>query len=139
MEAIIHYLEGVKFKVEARGHTVICDQPAGEVGSDAGMTPPEFLLASLGSCAAYYAAEYLRTRSLPMEGLTVRISAEKGSQPARIASFRIEIGVPGLTDERHKEGVIRSAKRCLIHNTLLNPPEIGIVVTASEPAATAVS
>ena len=41
------------------------------------MTPPEFMLASLGACAGYYAAEYLRARSLSTEGLEVRVTAEK--------------------------------------------------------------
>ena len=47
------------------------------------------------------------------------------------------INVPGLTDERHREGVIRAAKSCLIHNTLLHPPTIETVVTDGAAAATA--
>ena len=39
------------------------------------MAPPEFLLASLGTCADFYAAQYLRARSLPAEGLTVKVVA----------------------------------------------------------------
>ena len=35
------------------------------------MTPPELFLASLGTCAAYYAAEYLNARDLPADGLEV--------------------------------------------------------------------
>jgi len=63
MEVEILYLGEVKFEAIARGHRVICDQPATNGGSDSGMTPPEFLLVSLGTCAGYYAAQYLKTRS----------------------------------------------------------------------------
>ena len=49
MEAEILYLGEVKFEAIARGHRVICDQPATLGGSDSGMTPPEFLLVSLGT------------------------------------------------------------------------------------------
>jgi uncharacterized OsmC-like protein len=136
MEAIIRYLNGVKFEAEARGHTVICDQPVSNSGGDEGMTPPEFLLASLGTCAGFYAVQYLAARSLPADGLTVRVAAEKAAAPARLASFRIEINVPGLTDERHREGVLRAAKACLIHNTLAHVPAIDIVLGA-EAALTA--
>ena len=83
MEVIVHHLGGVKFEAAARGHRVICDQPAENHGGDTVMTPPEFMLASLGTCAGYYAAEYLRTRSLPTEGLEVRVTAEKATAPAR--------------------------------------------------------
>jgi uncharacterized OsmC-like protein len=53
MEVIVHHLGGVKFEAAARGHRVICDQPAENHGADTGMTPPEFMLASLGTCAGY--------------------------------------------------------------------------------------
>jgi len=130
MEVTAEFLGGVKFGVQARGHRVICDQPADNGGSDAGMTPPEFLLASLAACAAYYAAQYLKVRQLPSEDLRVRVSAEKAQQPARLASFRIEVTAPGL-DERHQEGILRAAKACLIHNTLLGQPAIEIAVNST--------
>ena len=103
MEVIVHHLGDVKFEAIARGHRLRCDQPEDNHGADTGMTPPEFMLASLGTCAAYYAAEYLRTRGLSTEGLTVRVAASKGTGPARLASFRIEVTVPDL-DPRHEAG-----------------------------------
>jgi putative redox protein len=137
METTVHYLDGVRFEAVSRGHSVVCDQPKEGSGSDAGMTPPEFLLTSLGTCAAFYAVQYLRTRSLPADGLTVRVTAEKAAGPARIAAFRIEVNVPGLADEKHREGVLRAAKACLIHNTLLHPPQIETVVTGETVSAAA--
>jgi len=131
MEVFANYLEGTKFDVMARGHHLICDQPATNGGADEGMTPPEFLLASLASCAGYYAAEYLKARSLPAAGLQVRVTAEKLLQPARLATFHIEVVAPGL-DDRHQAGVLRAAKACLIHNTLLGSP--GIELEVKSPA-----
>jgi uncharacterized OsmC-like protein len=90
------------------------------------MTPPELLLASLGTCAAYYAAEYLRVRGLSSAGLTATATAEKAQRPARLTDFRVVLSVPGLEDQRHRESVVRAAENCLIHNTLLHSPNIGI-------------
>lgn len=98
------------------------------------MTPPEFLLASLATCAAYYGAQYLQARDLSAENLCVKVNAEKAYQPARLGSFRIEVNVPGL-DPRHEEGLVRAVKSCLIHNTLLGQPRIEIDVNAEELAA----
>jgi putative redox protein len=137
MESLVRYKDGVRFEVEARGHRIICDQPLDNGGTDAGMTPPEFLLASLATCAGFYAVQYLHTRKLDAAGLEVRVTAEKALGPARLASFRIEIEVPKLTDERHREGVLRAAKACLIHNTLLAPPQIELVVNAGAATLTA--
>lgn len=137
METTITYRGGVQFEVDARGHKVICDQPLDNGGQNAGMSPPEFLLASLGTCAAFYAAQYLRTRSLPAEGLEVRVNATKAMGPARLGSFRIEIRVPGLEDEKHKAGILRAAKSCLIHNTLLQAPEIEMTLDTTAVLASA--
>jgi uncharacterized OsmC-like protein len=124
----------MQFEAEARGHRLICDQPPSNGGQDTGMTPPELLLASLGACAGFYAVEYLKARALPVEGVSVRISAEKVPQPARLGAFRIEITAPVL-DEKHTAGLLRAVRSCLIHNTLLNAPAVETVVNAPSPAA----
>jgi putative redox protein len=106
---------------------VTCDQPADNGGADRGMTPPELLLASLGACSAHYAAEYLKARNLPSEGLEVKVSATKVKPPARVDGFRIEVFIPGL-DPKFEAGVQRAVDACLIHNTLLHAPAIETVV-----------
>ncbi len=90
------------------------------------MTPPEFLLAALGACAAYYAAEYMRTRGLDPAALRVEVDAEKAAQPPRLGEFRIRVfpGVP--LEERHTQGLLRAVKACSIHNTLMQAPAITI-------------
>jgi uncharacterized OsmC-like protein len=98
------------------------------------MTPPEFLLASLGSCAAFYAVQYLRTRNLDDRGVEVSVTAEKLKQPARLGDFRIHLSCPGPLTEEQTEGAMRSVHHCLIHNTFLNPPEIKIDLVVGEAA-----
>jgi putative redox protein len=127
VEASAHYLGKVKFEIRARNHRIVCDQPVENGGSDEGMSPPEFLLASLASCAAYYAAQYLNARGLATDQLEVKARAEKAAQPARLGSFQIDVLAPGI-DEGHQAGVLRSVKSCLIHNTLLGQPGIAIAV-----------
>jgi len=127
MEITVRHIGDGQFEAEARGHHVICDQPLDNGGYDEGMTPPEFLLASLGTCAGFYVVQYLNAHSLQCPGLEIKVAAEKATQPARLGCFRIEIFAPSL-DQRHEEGVSRAVHKCLIHNTLLNPPQIETVV-----------
>jgi uncharacterized OsmC-like protein len=134
MEVTAAYINGVQFEIGARGHKLICDQPPGNGGQDNGMSPPEFLLASLASCAGFYALQYLRARNLPVEPISVRVSAEKAAQPARIGRFEIQLEIPDV-EERHREGVLRAVKSCLIHNTLLHPPSIEIALHTATMAA----
>ena len=126
MQVKVEQLENVKFLIHARHHTLICDQPDENGGSDKGMAPPEIMLASLGSCAAFYAVQYLKTRKLPADGLEVTVDAEKLKAPARMGNFRIEVHCPlGLTEEQ-QQAMVRTVHSCLIHNTLMSVPEIAI-------------
>jgi uncharacterized OsmC-like protein len=128
MELTVSYLGGVQFEAETRGHKIYSDQPAENHGFDEGMTPPELLLASVGTCAGYYAAEYLNRMKLPSEGLRVRVSAEKAKNPARLSKFIISVETPGVDDPLHLEGVEKAVGKCLIKNTLMAPPEIVVEV-----------
>jgi uncharacterized OsmC-like protein len=134
MEVKITHLDHVKFAIQSRSHTIVCDQPAENGGEDSGMTPPELLLASLGSCAAFYAVQYLKTRNLAQSGVEVSITAEKLKQPARLGNFRIHVVSPVSLTEEQTEGLMRSVHACLIHNTLLTPPEIKIELEICELA-----
>ncbi len=135
MEVKISHIDQVKFAIQARSHTIICDQPQENGGEDAGFTPPEFLLASLGSCAASYAAQYLKTRHLAESGVGVTVTAEKLKQPARLGNFRVQVECPVALSEEQTAGLMRSVHACLVHNTLLAPPQIAIELKVQETAA----
>lgn len=135
MESITRVVDGVKFSAVSRGHEVLSDQPVENGGTDGGMTPPELLLASLGTCAAYYAVQYLKMQKMASDGLVVRVVAEKEKHPARMHLFRISIDHPAAAEVKHQQGLQRAAEKCLIHNTLLNTPAISIEVAAPHAGA----
>ncbi len=135
MEVTVEHLGAVQFEIKARQHTISCDQPPENGGYDEAMTPPELLLASLGSCAGFYAAQYLRKHKLATEGTRVRVTAEKMKDPARVDHFRIEVETPVELSEQHRAGVEAAVHHCLIHNTLLHPPKIAIEIRQPVGAA----
>jgi uncharacterized OsmC-like protein len=128
MEVIVEHLGAVQFEIRARQHTVISDQPVENKGFDEGMTPPELLLASLGSCAGFYTVDYLKRNNLSPEGCRVRVTADKAKAPARLDNFRVEVQVSASLDAHHAKGVEEAVHRCLIHNTLLQPPKMEIAI-----------
>ncbi|HZP06051.1 MAG TPA: OsmC family protein [Terracidiphilus sp.] len=132
MEVTVSQVQGVRFAIQARTHTVLCDQPPENGGQDSGMTPPEFLLASLGSCAAFYAVQYLTTRKIADSGVEVTVNAEKLKQPARLGNFRVRVICPVQLNQEQTEGLMRVVHHCLIHNTLLAPPEIHMELAVAE-------
>ena len=128
MEVQVEHLGAVQFEIKARQHVIASDQPAENGGFDEGMTPPELMLASLGACAAFYAAAYLRKHNLAGRGTKVRVTASKRKDPPRLDDFHISVDVPASLDPKHLEGLERAVHQCLIHNTLLHPPTIAIEI-----------
>ncbi|HME08458.1 MAG TPA: OsmC family protein [Bryobacteraceae bacterium] len=132
MEVRIRHGKGMQSEGFARFHRIVCDQPFDEGGSDSGMTPPELMLASIGCCAMHYAAEFLRTRNLALDGVELRVTAEKGGRPVRLIEIGIEVDAPGLTT-RARDGLLRAVESCLLHRTLINPSKIKVSVTPVLP------
>jgi len=131
-EITADYTQGVAFRAKTRGHEIVSDQPLEGGGDDQGLTPPELLLASLATCAGYYALQYLRTRSLPTDGLSVRVTAEKSrTHPARLENFRIEVNA--AVREEFRQGLLRSVDACLIHKTLTDAARCPIEIVLCEP------
>ena len=135
LEVTVEHLGALQFEIKARQHTIVSDQPPENGGHDEGMTPPELLLASLASCAGFYAAQYLRKHKLATEGTRVRVTADKLKDPARMGNFRIAVETPTALTEQHRGGVESAVHLCLIHNTLLQPPSITIEITQSVVAS----
>jgi putative redox protein len=131
MKVLVEHLGGVQFEIKVRQHMIACDQPFETGGFDEGMTPPELLLASLGSCAGFYAAQCLKKHELATEGSLFRVSAEKAKNPPRLDDFQIEVEVPLALSEEHRLGIAQAVRRCLIHNTLLNAPHISLAVKSA--------
>lgn len=128
MNCKVTYETDARCVAETRGHQIIIDQPLDNRGTDEGMTPPELLLASLGTCAMYYAADYLRRNQLPAKGMEVFVDADKATAPARLGRFTIRVVIPEVTDPAHLEGARRTAEKCLVKNTLLLAPSIELTV-----------
>src|SRR5258708_40332758 len=106
MEVTVKDLGSVQFEIRTRNHRIISDQPINDGGFDEGMTPPELLLASLGSCAGYYAAQYLRKNKLATEGTRVRVTGEKVNDPlARLTDFEIEVDAPVQLSDAQRKGL----------------------------------
>ncbi len=58
--------------------------------------------------------------------MEVSVSAGKLKQPAQIGNFIVQATCPVALTEELSERLMRSVHHCLVHNTLLSPPEIHI-------------
>lgn len=137
MHVDVTYQGQVKFEATSRGHRILTDQPLENGGQDEGMTPPEWFLASLGSCVGFYAVKYLEARHLETTGLSISVTAQKTSgTPIYLDPIDIQIHVPIPLEQRHQQGLIKAADACLIHNTLTQHPTVVTHLMLSTSSAT---
>jgi putative redox protein len=134
MEISVEHLGLLQLQIRTRGHSMVSDQPTDRGGYDEGMTPPELLLASLGCCAGFYAAGYLRKHKLAIEGTRVRVTGDKARDPVRMDNFKILVEAPVELGEEHRKGVYQAVEHCLVNNTLLHAPKTSLEVAGLVPA-----
>lgn len=128
------HLDGDRFAVEIRGHTITVDQPTEAGGQDTAPTPTELFIAGLASCVAFYARRYLVRHGLSTEGLGVTTEYVVGGRPNRVTDITVRITPPdGLPAER-RDAFLAVASHCTVHNTLHDAPAVAISIGEREPA-----
>jgi uncharacterized OsmC-like protein len=134
---MVSHVDGDRFRIEVRGHTLTVDQPRGAGGDDTAPTPTELLVASLAGCVAFYARRFLGRHGLPTDGLAVAASFTMASRPARVQTVRLTLAVPDGVPARHRDPLLAVASHCTVHNTLSSTPnvEINLVGAARDQAA----
>lgn len=114
-----------KFKVKSADGEFTVDTKG------AGMTPPDTLLASVGSCIGVYIRKYCEGSRLPITGFTIAVDADFTNQPPmRFRDIKVSIDLKGAAiDDRRKRAMLEFIKNCPVHNTLKNDPSFIINIT----------
>jgi putative redox protein len=123
-----------RLRIETRGHELFTDQPIEDGGGDTAPTPTELFVAGLASCVAFYAERFLRRHGLTAAGLKVSCRYTWADGPHRVGEIDLDVEAPGLSRER-REAFKRVIDHCTVHNSLMQPPVVRIVVASIETAA----
>jgi uncharacterized OsmC-like protein len=126
MEMKIAYRSGKKFIATCRGKQMVIDQPLESNGTDAGMTPPEAFIVSLGSCMGIYVLNYCKRAKINPSDMILSMEWSKDKNPARISKIKVEIKLPKGEIKNRSDAILKTANHCLVHQTLLQPPELEI-------------
>jgi uncharacterized OsmC-like protein len=116
------------FDVTTGNHTCLIDLPATVGGKDRAPTPTDLFVCSLTACIGALVYMYCRDMKIDSEGLTVEMSYEKLEKPARLGKFKATIHLPKGGWEQRKEGILRAANRCPVHETILRHEGLEVTV-----------
>jgi putative redox protein len=131
-DIFVRHEQGDRFTITIRGHEITVDQPVEDGGGDAGPTPSELFVASLGGCVAYFAERFLVRHDLPTEGLGVHTTYEYAEDaPSRVASIDVELVTPEGFPGSKLPALMKVVDHCTVHNSLRQVPQVRI--TAKSP------
>jgi putative redox protein len=96
-------------------------------GNDAGPSPYDLLLASLGACTSMTVRLYAKQKQWPLERIEVTLKhdkvhaadcAECETREGRIDRIEREIRLTGALDATQRQRLLKIANRCPVHRTL---------------------
>ncbi|MCP4660562.1 MAG: osmotically inducible protein OsmC [bacterium] len=112
-----------------KGHTIHTDQPETAGGQDSGPAPFDLFLASIGTCAGFYAARFCEQRQIATGGLRVTLEPVRDQKMQRIGKIRIELKVPADFPEKYRKPLVRAVDQCAVKRHILEPPEFEVVTS----------
>lgn len=127
-EMRVRHLDGDRFAIDVRGHTITVDQPTDAGGDDTAPTPTELFVAGLASCIAFYARRYLARHDLPADGLEIAVEYALGGHPALVSDISVRITPRAAVPVERRDAFLAVASHCTVHNTLENAPDIRIAL-----------
>lgn len=126
MNLTVTYKGGARYDVTSGAHTLVTDQPVKDGGSDAGMSPVELFVGSLGSCVAYFVGRYCARHQISCEGFTVDVEWSYAEQPHRVGAVEITLNLPTELTPEQREKLLKVAHGCTVHQSLAVPSKVEI-------------
>jgi uncharacterized OsmC-like protein len=104
--------ENYEFKIDSEGKN--------------GITPPDTLLAALGSCIGVYIRKYIMNTNLEIKDFEIVLSADFSiEKPIRFRAINAVIDLKGIKlDELRTNSLLSFIRNCPVHNTLKVSPSI---------------
>jgi hypothetical protein len=118
----------MRFLATAGQHTVVVDAAPEDGGGGTAMSAPQLWVAALGVCILEFAVNSCRLHSTPVERCTLDMTFEETPAPRRIGPVKAALHLDPEPPADVKRRLVGVARRATLVNTLVQPPEVEIVV-----------
>jgi len=118
--------ENYRIDVEYKGFTIRTDQPVTDGGDNTAPSPFDYFLVSLAACAGYYALAFCRERKLPVDGLAVTMTTERGEVSKMIDKITVSVVPPAGFPEKYRAALVKAVDHCTVKAHINRPPQFEI-------------
>lgn len=132
MEMEISFPGGKKVDSHFKGFSVHTDQPQKAGGDGTAPSPTELFLASIGTCAGYFAMIFCDKRKLNTEGLKMRVDFQANKKTYMIEKIVVKTTLPPDFPEKYKDALIKAVDLCHVKKHFTDPPEFEYLTAIAE-------
>jgi ribosomal protein S12 methylthiotransferase accessory factor len=125
----VRFPGGLKVEAVYRGQTIATDQPEPAGGEGSAPAPFDLFLASIATCAGFYALAFCQQRELSTAGLAVTMKTVRDPELRRITKIDLHLTLPEGFPEKYRQAIVRAVDQCAVKRHIVDPPEFGIEIT----------
>ncbi len=119
---------GLKVNAEYKGFVIQTDQPVHEGGEGSMPSPFDLFLASLATCAGYYALVFCKERGIATDDLAVSMHTERGEASKMIDRVIVTVVPPTGFPPKYKAALVKAVDHCTVKAHIFRPPQFEIVI-----------
>lgn len=120
---------GRKVDVHMEGMVIHTDQPVKDGGQGSAPTPSQLFLASIASCAGYYALIFCEKRGIDTRGMGLEMRLAKDDTTKLIRTMTLVLTLPDHFPEKYRPAILKAMDACWVKKHLVDPPRIEMVIT----------
>lgn len=129
MDMEMSFPGGVKVEARYKGFTVHTDQPVSAGGEGSAPSPFDLFLASIGTCAGYFALRFCQQRGIDTQDLAVSLTGEREQEHGPISRLVIDLKLPREFPDKYREAIVRAVDQCTVKRHILSPPVFEVNLT----------
>jgi ribosomal protein S12 methylthiotransferase accessory factor len=118
---------GVQVNARYEDFVMATDQPEQNGGQNSAPAPFDLFLASLGTCAGFYALRFCQERKLTTTGMRLELTNKHNSETNRLEQVKLTLYVPEDFPDKYRRVILRAMNQCSVKKALLDPPEIELL------------
>jgi putative redox protein len=122
MAMVVTFSGGLGVRAEFEGLVIDTDQDG------SAPAPFDLFLASLATCAGYYALAFMKKRDIDTAGSRVTMEWERDPATRRVEKIGIHLDLPPGFPEKYREAVVRAMDQCAVKRLIVDPPVIETTV-----------
>lgn len=128
MEMKIGFPGGMRVEASFQGFSVLTDQPASAGGEGSAPSPFSLFLASIPTCAGFFALRFCQERDIDTAGMAVSASFDRDSATGALTRVAIDLTLPPGFPEKYKKPILRAMDECSVKRALMTPPNFEITL-----------